>query len=96
MFELLESLIDSIKETFNSIVDIFVELASEALNELGLAQLWNDLLQTDIIGTLLTYAPLADRLIAWNIVTLVFAAEFSLLVSILTFKVVVKMIPSVW
>ena len=96
MFDWVDDALDAIKELFNDLLNTLVDLASGALTDLGIADLWNDLLQTDVINSLLTYAPLADKLIQWHVVTIIFTAEFAILISLVTFKVIVKLIPTVW
>jgi hypothetical protein len=96
MFDWVSDAIDSIKEIFYDIVDFFVDMASQALQSIGLAQAWDDLLATGAIQTLLSYAPLADKLISWEIITAVTVAEMTILLGLVTFKVVVKMIPTIW
>ena len=71
-------------------------MAVSALDSLGISDLWNDLLQTEAIGTLLSYAPLADKLVNWSVVSGVIAAEFAILIALVTFKIIVKAIPTVW
>jgi hypothetical protein len=96
MFDWVTDAIDSIKEIFFDIVDFFVEMGSQAMDAIGLAETWNTLLDTGAIQTLLSYAPLADKLIMWDVITAVTVAEMTILLGIVAFKVVVKLIPTIW
>lgn len=92
----ISDLWESFKELVNDISDTFVGLASSALTNLGISDLWSDLINTAPIQSLLTYAPYSELLIDWNIVMVVFTAEFSIILSVLIFKVIVKLIPTVY
>ena len=96
MFDWVSDALEFIKGIFYDIVIWFVDLASDAMVSVGLADTWNDLIQTEAIETLLTYAPLADKLIMWNVIQAVTLAEMTILLGIVSFKVVVKMIPTIW
>ena len=100
MWDWVDNALTEIKNTLNDVVDtlvnIFVSRATQAMEALGLADLWNDLLQTQIIESLLAYAPLAHRLIHWDIVSLVAVTEIAIIVAIVTFKIIVKAIPTIW
>ena len=96
MFDWVTDAIEAIKNIFYDIVDFFVEVASDAMSAVGLTDAWNSLMQTGAIQGLLTYAPLADKLIMWEVVSVVLIAEMTILLGLVAFKVVVKMIPTIW
>jgi hypothetical protein len=96
MFDWVLEGIEGIKQIFYDLVDWFVEKGSDALDSIGIADEWEDILQTEIIEDLLAYAPLADKLIYWDVITLITVAEMTILIGILSFKIVVKLIPTIW
>ena len=96
MFDWVLEGIEGIKQIFYDLVDWFVEKGAEALDAIGIADSWNDITDTTVIQDLLEYAPLADRLIYWDIITAITIAEMTILLAILSFKIVVKLIPTIW
>ena len=100
MFDWVDNALTEIKNTLNDVVDtlvnILVDRATQAMEAIGLVDLWNDLLQTSVIESLLGYAPLAHRLIHWDIISTVAVAEIAIIVALVTFKVIVKAIPTIW
>lgn len=96
MFDWVTDAIEAIKNIFYDIVDFFVEMASDAMSAIGLTDAWESLLNTGAIQGLLTYAPLADKLIMWEVVSAVLIAEMTILLGLVSFKVIVKLIPTVW
>jgi len=96
MFDWVLEGIEGIKQIFYDLVDWFVEKGADALDSIGIADEWEDILQTEIIADLLAYAPLADKLIYWDVITLITVAEMTILLGILSFKIVVKLIPTIW
>jgi hypothetical protein len=93
---MFEWLMDGIEEFFSSLLDGFIEMGMEALDSLGLLQMFNDLLATEPITVLLSYTPLINELISVSTVVAVFSTEFAIIATIVIFKIVVKLIPTVW
>lgn len=96
MFDIFTDIFDSFIEFVNSLAQKFVNFATDALDSLGISEHWNDLLATDTIGALLTYAPWAELLIDWDTILLTFSASFTIIISITLFKIIVKLIPTIY
>jgi hypothetical protein len=96
MFDIFSDIYELFIEFINSLAQKFISYATEALDALGISEHWNDLLATDTIGSLLTYAPWASLLIDWNVILLTFSASFTIIISITLFKIIVKVIPTIY
>lgn len=94
--DLFSSFFDGLMNFFNEIAGIYVDLAYGALEELGFTQEFQAMKATGIVQEAFNYVPLIQNLVYWNTVTLIFSAEFAILVGLIIFKVIVKLIPAVW
>ena len=96
MFDWVADLWSAFKGYIDGIADAFVSKASEQLEALGIADKWNDLISNSALEQLLTYAPYSHLLIDWDVVVFAFSTSFSLLTSIMIFKIIVKFIPTIY
>mgnify|MGYP001285661786 CR=1 FL=1 len=93
---MIDGFLEGIESFFVDLVDDLSELAKDALDELGLREMFDQLLNTAPIQTLLEYTPLINELLYLPIVASVFATEFAIILTLIIFKIVVKVIPTVW
>lgn len=93
---MIDGFIQGIEDFFTDLVDTLIGYGKDALDELGIREMFNDLLNTEPIQVLLDYVPLVNELLHLQIVAHVFATEFAILLTLVLFKIVVKVIPTIW
>lgn len=97
MFDLFISILNTIEFFYTGFISSLVDAAEELLANTPIKSHWDDLIANETLRfAILDYAPLADRLINWEVIKTMLQAEFALLVAILKFKIGVKLIPSIW
>lgn len=93
---MIDSFLEGIESFFTDLVDSFLELAKSAVDELGLRPMFEELVNTAPMQTLFEYTPLINTLLHVEIVAVVLATEFAIILTLIIFKIVVKIIPTVW
>lgn len=91
-------LAEKIENMIDGFIDTFIELGQDALEAMGLAQQWVDFWSalSAPLTTLKLYAPLADKLINFTIVGTCFASCIAIIGTLVVFKIVVKLIPTIY
>ncbi len=93
---MIDSFLEGIESFFTDLVDSFLEVAKAAVDELGLRPMFEELVNTAPMQTLFEYTPLINTLLYVEIVAVVLATEFAIILTLIIFKNVVKLIPTVW
>lgn len=103
MFDWVTDALEFVQDLFYDLVDWLVDLATQVVSAIGLADTWDEIIEAlggtggdSIIGQMLALSPIIGKLAHWDIIFQLASAQFSILASIVAFKISVKIIPTIW
>jgi hypothetical protein len=95
---MFEWLADKLTEWTEDFIDALVDLGADALTNLGVTQFFADMTQSfqSQWTLMLPYVGFAGKLVDVTVLATCFGLSFSILSAIVIFKIVVKLIPTIY
>ncbi len=94
MFDFFADILVVFQDWVTWLAQLFIDFGKTAMNAMGLD--WTALLNIPLLQQAFSLAPYTSLLIDWTVVMGAFTASFTLILSIVIFKIIVKLVPTIY
>ena len=94
MFDFFADILAVFQDWVKWLAQLFIDFGKDAMNAMGLD--WSALINIPLLKEAFQLAPYTSYLIDWQVVLGAFTASFTLILSVVIFKIIVKLVPTIY